>query len=93
MWHLLLRALLIKYVTLLTNPEGPAPSAPLLTRQEVIERDAARQAARAAAAAAARGDGAGAGVRAVMHSGRGMTVTLGAGGSRAWPAIPTRLSR
>ena len=27
-WHTLLRQLLIEYVTLLTNPEGPAPSAP-----------------------------------------------------------------
>ena len=56
-WHSLLRHLLIEYVTLLTNPEGPAPSAPSLTRQEVLERDAARQEARAAAAAAAGGGG------------------------------------
>ena len=42
-WHSLLRQLLIEYVTLLTNPEGPAPSAPSLTRQEVIERDKARK--------------------------------------------------
>ena len=27
-WHTLLRHLLIEYVTLITNPEGPAPSAP-----------------------------------------------------------------
>ena len=61
-WHTLLRHLLIKYVTHLTNPEGPAPSAPSLTRQEVLERDATRQEARAAAAAAAAaGDGGGGG--------------------------------
>jgi hypothetical protein len=28
--HTLLRHLLVEYVTLLTNPEGPAPSAPTL---------------------------------------------------------------
>ena len=54
-WHSLLRHLLIEYVTLLTNPEGPAPSAPSLTRQEVLGSDAARQEARAAAAAAVDG--------------------------------------
>ena len=42
-WYTLLRQLLIEYVTLLTNPEGPAPSAPSLTRQEVIQRDKARK--------------------------------------------------
>ncbi len=52
-WHSLLRDVLIRYVTLLTNPEGPAPSAPTLTRPEIIERDNARKEARAAAAAAA----------------------------------------
>jgi hypothetical protein len=35
-WHTLLRQLLIKYVTLLTNPEGTAPSAPSLKRQEFL---------------------------------------------------------
>ncbi len=60
-WHSLLRHLLIEYVTLLTNPEGPAPSAPPLTRQEVLEHDAARQEARAAAAAAAAAGGGGGG--------------------------------
>ena len=61
-WRTLLRHLLIDYVTPLTNPEGPAPSAPSLTRQEVRERDTARQEARAAAATAtAAGDGGGGG--------------------------------
>ena len=60
-WHSLLRHLLIEYVTLLTNPEGPAPSAPSRTRQEVLERDAARQEAHAAAAAAAAAGGGGGG--------------------------------
>jgi hypothetical protein len=31
-WHSLLRDILVRYVTLLTNPEGSAPSAPTLTR-------------------------------------------------------------
>ncbi len=31
MWHTLLRDILVRYVKLLTNPEGPAPSAPTLT--------------------------------------------------------------
>ena len=52
-WHSLLRDVLIRYVTLLTNPEGPAPSVPTLTRQEIIQRDNARKEARAASAAAA----------------------------------------
>jgi len=52
MWHTLLRDVLVRYVKLLTNPEGPAPSAPTLTRKEIIEHDTARKAARAAAAAA-----------------------------------------
>jgi hypothetical protein len=51
--HTLLWNLLIEYVTLLTNSEGPAPSAPALTRREILERDTARKEARAAAAAAA----------------------------------------
>jgi hypothetical protein len=49
----LLQHVLIEYVTLLTNPEGPAPSAPALTRKEIIKRDTARKEARAAAIAAA----------------------------------------
>ncbi len=53
MWHTLLRDVLVRYVKLLTNPEGPAPSAPTLTRKEIIEHDTTRKAARAAAAAAA----------------------------------------
>jgi hypothetical protein len=42
-WHTLLRNLLVEYVTLLTNPEGPAPSAPTLTRQEILEHNTARK--------------------------------------------------
>ncbi len=53
MWHTLLQDVLVRYVKLLTNPEGPAPSAPPLTRKEIIEHDTARKAARAAAANAA----------------------------------------
>jgi hypothetical protein len=45
--------------TLLTNPEGPAPSAPTLTRQEILERDAAMKEARAASTAAAAAANAG----------------------------------
>ena len=60
-WHTLLRHLLIEYATLLTNPEGPAQSAPSLTRQEVLERDAARQEARATATTAAAAGGGGGG--------------------------------
>jgi hypothetical protein len=52
-WHSLLQHVLVQYVTLLTNPEGPAPSVPTLTRPEIIQRDTARKEARAAAAAAA----------------------------------------
>ena len=52
-WHSLLRDVLVRYVTLLTNPDGPAPSAPTLTRPEIIERDNARKEARAASATAA----------------------------------------
>ncbi len=46
-----LHHVLIEYVTLLTNLEGPAPSAPTLTRKEII--DTARKEAHAAAIAAA----------------------------------------
>jgi hypothetical protein len=53
MWRILLRDVLVRYVKLLTNPEGPAPSAPTLTRKEIIEHDTTRKAARAAAAAVA----------------------------------------
>jgi hypothetical protein len=59
-WNSLLQHVLIQYVTLLTNPEGPAPSAPTLTRKEIIERDTARKEVRAAAisaTAAAAADG------------------------------------
>ncbi len=42
-WHTLLQNLLVEYVTLLTNPESPAPSAPILTRQEILEHDATRK--------------------------------------------------
>jgi hypothetical protein len=61
-WHSVLQEVLVQYVTLLTNPEGPAPSAPTLPRKEIIKRDTvaawkeARDAA-AASAAAADGDG------------------------------------
>ncbi len=60
-WHTLLQDVLVRYVTLLTNPEGTAPSAPTLTRKEIIERDTTRKEARAAAvaAAAAAADGGG----------------------------------
>jgi hypothetical protein len=51
-WQTLLQDVLVRYVKLLTNPEGPAQSAPTLTRKEIIERDTARKGARAAAAAA-----------------------------------------
>ena len=50
-WPTLLQHVL-EYVTLLTNLEGPAPSAPTLTRKEIIERDTA-------VAAADGGDGGG----------------------------------
>ncbi len=53
MWPTLLQHVLIEYVTLLTNLEGPAPSAPTLTRTDIIERDTTRKEARAAAIAAA----------------------------------------
>jgi hypothetical protein len=61
-WHSLPQHVLIQYVTLLTNPEGPAPSAPTLTRKEIIKHDSARKEASAAAiaaAAAAAADGGG----------------------------------
>ncbi len=61
-WHTLLQNVLVElleYITLLTNLEGPAPSAPTLTRKEIIKHDTARKEARAAtiAAAAAAGGG------------------------------------
>jgi hypothetical protein len=61
MWHSLLHDVLVQYVTLVTNPEGPAPSVPTMTRPEIIQRDNARKKARAAAiaAAAAANDGGG----------------------------------
>ncbi len=60
-WHTLLQDVLVRYFTLLTNPEGPAPSAPTLTQKEIIKRDTARKEARAATveAAAAAADGGG----------------------------------
>jgi hypothetical protein len=60
-WHKNLRNLLVEYVTLLTNPEGPTPSAPTLTRQEIPERDAARKEARSASTAASAAANAGSG--------------------------------
>ncbi len=59
MWPTLLRDVL-EYVTLLTNLEleGSAPSAPTLTRKEIIEHDTTRKESRAAAIApAAAADG------------------------------------
>ncbi len=57
MWPTLLQHVL-EYVTLLTNLEGTAPSAPTLTRKEIIEHDTTRKESRAAAiAAAAAADG------------------------------------
>jgi hypothetical protein len=52
MWRSLLQDVLVRYVTLLTNPEGPAPPVPTLPRREIIQRDTARKQARAAAVAA-----------------------------------------
>ncbi len=52
-WPTLLQHVLVEYVTLLTNLEGPAQSAPTLTRKEIIEHDTTRKEARAAAIAAA----------------------------------------
>ncbi len=62
-WHSLLQDVLVRYVTLLTNPEGPAVSVPTLTRQEIIQHDNGRKqaCAAAAAAAAAANDGGGEG--------------------------------
>ncbi len=56
-----LQDVLVQYITLLNNPEGPAPSAPTLTRKQIIEHDTARKEAHAAAvaAAAAAADGGG----------------------------------
>ncbi len=61
LWHTLLQNLLIKYIRLLTNPEGPAPSAPTLTRQEILEHRKEASAASTAAAAAANADSGGGG--------------------------------
>jgi hypothetical protein len=73
-WPTLLQHVL-KYVTLLTNLEGSAPSAPMLTRNEIIERDTTRKessaAAIAAAAAADGGDGGGDGGDGDAASGQG----------------------
>ncbi len=49
-WHSVLNEVLVQYITLLTNSEGPAPSAPTLTSKEIIKRDTARKEARDAAA-------------------------------------------
>jgi hypothetical protein len=58
-WHTLNRQVLVKYVTLIINPEGPAPSAPTMIRKEILEHDAARKDAHTAADTAANRDGAG----------------------------------
>ncbi len=42
-WHSLLQDVLVQYVKLPTNAECPAPSAPTLTRKQIIERDTARK--------------------------------------------------
>ncbi len=58
-WPTLLQHVLVEYVTILTNLEGPAPSAPTLTRKEIIEHNITRKeacAADIAAAAAAAAD-------------------------------------
>jgi hypothetical protein len=60
-WHTLLRNLLVQYVTLLTNPEGPAQSAPTLTRKEILELDITRKEASAASTATAAAANAGGG--------------------------------
>jgi pyruvate/2-oxoglutarate dehydrogenase complex dihydrolipoamide acyltransferase (E2) component len=52
-WHSLLLDVLVRYGTHLTNPEGPAPSAPMLTKHQILQSDNARKEARAASAAAA----------------------------------------
>ena len=51
-WPTLLQHVL-EYVTLLTNLEGSALSAPTLTRKEIIEHDTTSKESRAAAIAAA----------------------------------------
>jgi hypothetical protein len=73
-WPTLLQHVL-EYVTLLTNLEGSALSAPTLTRKEIIERDTTRKESRAAAIAAAAdadgGDGCGDGGGGDAASGQG----------------------
>ncbi len=43
MLHTLLQDVPVRYVKLLNNPEGPALSAPTLTRKEIIEHDTTRK--------------------------------------------------
>ncbi len=84
-WHTLLQHVLIEYVMLLTNLEGPALSAPTLTRKEIIEHDTARKEAcataiaAAAAAAADGGDSGGNGGGDGGGGGGGNDATLGHG--------------
>ncbi len=52
-WHTLLQHIFVEYVTLLTYPEGPAPSAPSMTSKEVIGRDTARKDSEASASSIA----------------------------------------
>ncbi len=91
-WHSLLLDVLVQYVTLLTNPEGPAPSAPTLTRPEIIERDNARKEARAASAASAAaaadssGDSCGSGGGGGDDDGDGDDATSEHGDEAAQPA-------
>ena len=74
-WHTLLQHVVVEYVRLLTNLEGPAQSAPTLTRKEIIKHDTTRKeassAAIAAAAAADGGDGGGNGGGGDAASGQG----------------------
>ncbi len=75
----------LEYVTLLTNLECSALSAPTLTKKEIIERDTIRKESRTAAIASATADGGDGG-----GDGGGGDAALGQGdedeGSRGHPA-------
>ncbi len=87
-WHSLLQHVLVQYVTLLTNPEGPAPSVPTLTRPEIIQRDTAGNKARAtaAAAAAANADSCGDGSGDADADGKDAALVQNGEGEAAQPA-------
>jgi hypothetical protein len=91
-WPTLLQHVL-KYITLLTNLEGPAPSAPTLIRKEIIEHNTTRKESRAAAIAAAAaadsndGGGGGGGGDAALGQG---PVTRTRGHKATQPAAPPR---